>query len=260
MHERKLAVAALLLAMSTARADDAAVSYQLEGSVASTYVFRGIPQYTTRRDPSRQNTALVKVDHVGPGAITFAAWNAVALSGYDMQPGTAVEVDLSASYGITLGKVAVAAGYMAYIFPNHSTGAPMDGAHEVQVLASYDNPYVVPTVGAFVEVVRQQGAYVTLAGAHDFHHGAWTVSPAVCIGAATYRKYLGGDQAIGPHLNDITAGVAARVDLPGGMYLVGRFSYALRGTPVAEMPATTVGWGFDGRSSAVGSIGFGVAR
>ncbi len=257
MLSRSRSVAAVLLALSTpAAADD--VSYQLETSVASNYVYRGIVQYSTRKAPSSQNTAAITFDHVGDGALTLTAWNATALSDYDTQPGNSLEFDLSAAYTFHRGALGVTGGYMAYLYPNHAAGTPVDGAHEVSAVASYETPYITPMAGAYVEFVHQQGAYVMLAATHDFKYGAWTVSPLACIGAAAYRYYLGGTQSASPHINDVTAAATGKVDIANGVYATAKVSYSLRGTPSDLMPMT--GWGFDGRSSIYGVLAVGLTR
>jgi hypothetical protein len=248
-----------LLAFAPAAAHAGDLTYQLETSVASSYVSRGIVQYADRDVASSQNTASLRVDHVGPGALTLGTWSAVALSRYDNQPGTALELDLTASYAFNAGPIALTSGYAAYLFPSHEAGTPLDGGHEVFATASYDNPYVVPAVGVWIEPVRQQGAYVTLGGSHDFHYKMCTLSPAISLGAAAYRKYLGADQQATPHLNDVTAGLAGRVDLAGGTYAALRLSYALRTTP-SDIMGSDETWGMSGRSTMVAVVAVGVAR
>lgn len=256
---RSAALGCVVLASSAAQADD--VSYQLETSVASGYVVRGIIQYAHDDDASSQSAATLRVEHVGPGALTFGIWNAVALAGYGTQPGNAIELDVTAGYAFSAGPLAVTTGYAAYLFPRHAEHTPVDGAHEVFATAAYDNPYVVPSAGVWIEPVRQQGAYVTLGAAHDFHHHAWTFSPSVVAGAAAYRKYLGTTQVARPHLNDVTAGFASRVDFHRGVYAVARLSYAIRTTPGELMDsAMDTSMALGGRSTLVGLLAVGVAR
>ncbi len=252
-------VSGVVYAPTAAHAED--LSYQLETSIASGYVARGIVQYASGNDASSQNTAALRIDHVGPGAVSFTLWNAIALADHSAQPGTALEIDACAAYGFNAGPVALTAGYTAYLFPSHAEGAPIDGGHEIYGTAAYANPYVVPTVGLWIEPVRQQGVYVTVGGSHDFHHHRWTFSPAITVGAAAYRKYLGSDQVAAPHLNDVTAGFASRVDLAGGVYAAARVSYAIRATPDDLMgDAMDTSMGLGGRSTLVGLLAVGVAR
>jgi hypothetical protein len=242
---------------TTAYADD--IGYQFETSVASGYIARGIVQYASQRDASSQNTALVRLDHVGSGSLSFVLWNAVALSEYDAQPGTGLELDLSVAYAAAVGPLAVTAGYTAYLYPDHASGTPFDSAHELWGTASYDNAYVVPTVAMYAEVARQQGVYLSIAGGRDVRYHAWTFGPNLSLGGASYRKYLGADQPAGPHFNDVTGTLGARLDLGGGVYATAKLCYAFRGTPSELMP-DHMGWGFDGRSSLFAVLAVGVAR
>ena len=239
-----------------ASADD--VGYQLETSVASSYVVRGIPQYATRGVPSSQSSASVHVDHVGDGTVMFGVWNAVAMEDYDTQPGTALEVDVSVAYAVRAGALSLTTGYGANLFPSHMHDTPVDGAHELSAVVSYDTPYVVPAAAAYVEFVHQQGVYLQLGASRDLPHAAWTFSPALSVGGATYRKYAGGDRAATPHLNDVTAAVTVRRELDAGVYASAKLSYSLCGTPSDLMPMES--WGFDGRSTMYGVVAVGVAR
>lgn len=245
-----------VLVPTTALADD--VNYQLETSMTSSYVFRGIVQYTGHDVPSSQNTATVAIDNVGGGTLSFVAFNATAMSHYNDQPGNELELDLSTAYTIHRGDTAITAGYTAYLFPSHTSDTPLDAAHEVSLVVAHDLPYVTPFAGAYVEFVRQQGAYVTVGVSHDYKAGRWTLSPIVSVGAAAYRKYLGTEQSASPHLNDVTASVAAKIDLVDGIYALARMSYAARLTPSDLVPM--MNWGLDGRQSVFGALSLGIAR
>lgn len=245
---------------SAARGDaDTDITYQLETSIASSYVSRGIPQYSSRTVPSSQSTAALRIDEVHGGALSLGVWSAVAIDSYREQPGTAVELDLSVAYEHQRGPMTLTAGYAACLFPEHDEGSPLDGAHEVSAVVSLATPYVVPTASAYLELARQQGVYLSLGASRDLRHDDWTFSPAVSLGGATYRKYGGGEQSAAPHLNDVTAAVSARRELTGGLYASAKLSYSLFGTPT-ELLAMESAPGFNGRSSVFGVLAFGVSR
>ncbi|HET9622101.1 MAG TPA: TorF family putative porin [Kofleriaceae bacterium] len=253
------AALAIVLSPLTSFADD--LSYQFETSVASSYVYRGIVQYAERDVPSSQSTAAVTLDHVAGGTVSIVAWNATAMSDYGRQPGNALEFDLSAGYTRRVGDTAITAGYMAYLFPDHMAGTPIDAAHELSLVVAHDTPYVTPFAGVYGEFVRQQGAYLTAGAGHDFKLGAFTVTPTASVGAAAYRKYLGSEQSASPHLNDVTAACAGKLDLGHGMYALARLSYAVRLTPSDLVPDMDWGMqGMQGRQSLFGAISLGVAR
>ena len=69
-------------------------------TIASTYVFRGIPQYANASVPSSQSTVGVGVEDLGPGTLTLSLWNATALTGFRKHGGTQLELDVTASYQV----------------------------------------------------------------------------------------------------------------------------------------------------------------
>lgn len=256
--KRSLAAGGILLGLAArTRADT--VGYQLEASVASNYVYRGIVQYSSRSAPSSQNTVAIVVDGVASGTVTVTAWNATALADYGDQPGNALEFDLSAAYATHRGAFGITAGYMAYLYPSHMAGTPVDGAHELFGVVTRDHPWITPMVGAYFEFARQQGVYLAIGGSHDIKAGALTISPSVSVGGASYRKYLGGDQRAAPHINDVTVAAAGKYEFARGVYATLKVSYALRGTP-SDLAPMMDSWGFTGRSSLFGVLAVGVAR
>lgn len=258
----RVAVLAVVLGIPcSVLADDTAreITYQLETSIASSYISRGIPQYTSRSSPSSQSSAALQIDHVHGGALSFGVWNAVAMDDFGDQPGTAVQLDLSLAYAYQTGALKLTTGYLTSLFPEHADDCAFDGVHEVSAIVAYETPYLVPSAAAYVEVVHQQGVYLTVGATRDLRHSDWTFSPAVSLGGATYRKYAGGERSAAPHFNDVTAAVSARRDLRGGLYASAKLSYSLFGTP-ADLLAMEADTGLTDRSSLLGVVAFGVAR
>ncbi len=231
------------------------VGYQVETAVASTYVFRGIPQYLSLSDPSSQTTALIHLDHVGPGSIIASVWNATALRNFSSQPGNAIEFDLSAAYSVRLAhRVDLTVGYTAFLYPKQTAGAPVDGVHEVGISAAYPNGFITPSIGVYAEVVRQLGAYVVLGGTHDFVRRWLTITPQADLGVAAYQQYLGTNHAAPLHLNDVTVALNAKASLPRSFYISLKASYSYRGTPAELMQPGTE------RNSAYAMLAVGAAR
>jgi hypothetical protein len=258
-----LSIACVATLATAAHAEDVTYQYQLETSVASSYVYRGIVQYATHGVPSSQNTAALTVDHLGSGTLgggtlTLLAWNATAMSSYADQPGNALELDVSAAYTVHHGDTAITAGYTAFLFPDHMAGTPIDGAHELSLVVAHETAHITPFAGVYGEFVRQQGAYVTAGATHDYKWGPFTLSPIASIGAAGYRKYLGSDVSASPHLNDVTAACAGKLELGQGVYALAKLSYSVRLTPSDLVPR--MDWGLDGRQSVFGVLAVGVAR
>lgn len=220
------------------------VHYSAETSLASTYVFRGVPQYLSKTDPSSQTSLSLTLDSVGPGAISVGLWNATALDDFGSHGGTQLEFDVTAGYSMPLSeKLTGSLGYIGYFYPE---GDPVDGAHEIAAVFSYATDIVTPSVGVFAEFVRLDGAYVSLAASRDFAlPGAITVTPGASLGLSRYSGIDAG-------LNDIDVMVAARRDLPGGLYLGSAAHYAYSGLD---------GMGDTGNRSTVwGSLYMGYAR
>lgn len=242
---------------AAAAADD--LGYQVETSVASTYVSRGIVQYRSRGTASSQSTVSAHHDDVFGGSIAASFWSAFALGQFDTQPGTAVQLDTSIAYIRTLDDVKLTTGFLWSLFPQHMDGAPIDGTYEVFVGAQLEGHAVSPFVAANIEIVRQQGVYTAFGVTRDVVLDRFTMTPTASIGFAAYRKYLGTDMTAGLHANDVTTALNVRYDLPSHAYVSGRVSFAAQLTPARYAPAVG-GWGLDERSSLVGVFAVGVAR
>jgi hypothetical protein len=250
--------AVVLLALPAgAFAED--VGYQIETSVASTYVARGVVQYQSRDTASSQSTGAIRIDDVADGSVIATLWSAVALDDFDGQPGTAVQVDASLAYTRTFDDVELIGGYLLSMYPKAADGTPIDGVHELFGGCKFANPTVSPFATANIEFVRQQGAYLAVGATRDFRAGGLTVSPMASVGFAAYRKYLGMDTAASPHANDVTTTIGVRYDLPSHLYIAGKVSYAAQLTPNEYAPAMDT-WDFDGRSTLLGALAVGVAR
>lgn len=191
-----IAVALVVGSVATgeARADE--ISSTFETSVSSTYVFRGIPQYNDRTDPSSQTSISAALAGWGPGELSFGVWNATALGGYGGQPDTRLEFDVFAAYSMQLSeRIAISAGYTAYLYPGAD---PVDAAHEVAIGAELSGP-VTAFAQVHAEFVRMKGAYFTAGAYREFALAdAVSLTPQASVGAASY------DEA-GSSLNDITA-------------------------------------------------------
>lgn len=112
----------------------------------------------------------------------------------------------------------------------------------------------MPTLLVAAEVVRLQGAYVALTILHDFVARPLTLSPSLGLGLAAYRSYPGADESAPPHVNNVTGTLAARIDLTSRIYLTGRVSASLRGTPEVSL------WRDPSRKTGFVSVAVGYAR
>ena len=191
-----------------------------ETSVATTYVFRGVPQYLEKTDPSSQTSLGVTLADLGPGALSVGLWNATVLSDYDAQPATKLELDVTAGYTVPVTeKVSASLGYICYYYPEAD---PVDGAHEIAATVTWANPIATPTLGVFAEVVRLDGVYASLGLARDIVIDAFTISPGAAVAVSKY-------DAVDFGLNDVGARLAGKWTAPSGLYAGAAANYAYNG-------------------------------
>ncbi|MFO0612204.1 MAG: hypothetical protein U0414_06440 [Polyangiaceae bacterium] len=224
------------------------VGYQLEWGIASTYVNRGILQYRSLSDPSSQALAVLALHHVGPGDLTFSATNFTSVAHFDTQPGTALELDLAAAYGGSLGDLFnLQAGYSVALYPL----APehVDGAHELFGSIALAEGFITPSIAVYGEFVRLRGAYATASLSKTIEVAPFTFTPALSAGVAGYAESPA-------HLNDITLSVSAAWHITAPLYLTlrGAYSYAAAPEPLAPDPD---GDGVSNRDAPVVFLGVG---
>lgn len=204
--------------------------YQVETGIATTSVSRGRPVYLGRYEASSQSTAAITLDRLGPGSLTLSAWNATALSRFGEQPGTAIQVDLSATYTLKLGKsVEAGVGYLVSLFPRKGADQPLDGLHEISASLTWDNALITPKLTVVGEVLRLKGVYASLSGAHVFELGPLSLTPLVSLGVAGYEETP-------LQLNDATLTMAARWVVNGPVYLELRGAFTYLCGPSSAMP------------------------
>jgi len=202
------------------------VGAQVETLLATTYVFRGVPQYSGRSVASSQSTASLLIKHAGPGDLALTAWNATALAPAAQQPTTSLEIDLTAAYSVTVAPALTAsAGYIAYLYPR---ATPRDGAHEVFGQLVFDGA-LSPGVAVFAEVVRLKGAYATAFVGKKIETGPLTFLPQLSVGLVGY-------EGIRTHVNDVTASLSAQYAIRGAFYVALRVGYSYLPKPADRMP------------------------
>lgn len=208
------------------------VGYQLEASIASTYVFRGILQYGRLADPSSQNTATLRFDRLGPGALSLSAWNATSLANFRENATASLEFDLGATYAVDLGAgVNVSLGYTTFLYPEHIQALPYGAAHEISVGVTWANEWVSPSLVIAAEVARMRGVYASLGAGRDFPLGPLVLSPALSVGIAGYNDYLLSGRSADLHVNDVSASVSLKLPFAEVMYAAVRMNGAVRTTP-----------------------------
>ena len=210
------------------------VGYQLEASIASTYVFRGILQYGRLADPSSQNTATLRFDRLGPGALSLSVWNATSLANFRENATASLEFDLGASYALDLGAgFSASLGYTSFLYPEHAQAVPYDAAHEISVSLAWANDWVTPSLLIAAEAARMRGVYASLGASRDFPLGPLVLSPAVSVGVAGYNDYLLSGRSADLHVNDVSASVSLKLPFADVMYAALRMNGAVRATPAS---------------------------
>lgn len=218
------------------------IHYTVETGVATTYVFRGVPQYLEKTDPSSMTTLSLTLDKLGPGALTVGAWIAAAITDRDAQPLTKTEIDVTATYTFPIGSMLTgAAGYILYLYPDADSDLDqkVDGAHEFWASLTVNNLPVTPSLGIYVEPIRLDGVYIQAAVTRSFPVGPVVISPWLCLALS---KYDALDVDFG--LNDITATLPVRWSHESGFYAQASVSYAFNGLDDDEVdpsPSTVYG-------------------
>ena len=224
---------------------------QAETGVASTYVFRGRPQYASRSDASSQSTLAATAKRVGPGDFTFTAWNASALAETNAQPGTAVELDLTGAYTVNAGDhFSATGGYIAYVYPRHLASQTVDGAHELFAGLSIPNDVVTPAAQVNVEFVRLMGAYATAGLSRTWSWDSLSLTPQASVGFAGYS-------GVATRMNDVSAMLTGQWTFYGPAYVNLRLAYSYLGGGAHDLPTTT-GDSFAGRSVPWGMLALGL--
>lgn len=228
---------ALCAATSASAQSGPSIGYTVETSIASTYLWRGVPQYSSTAIASSQNTVQLRVAGVGPGRLSVTLWNAVAMDAFDEQSGSAVEVDGTFGYALNLSeRVELTLGYAGYAYPlADRSGGPVMYANEFFAQVNIDTPIVTPSVALYAEPFRYGGLYATAGLTRDLAYGEFHFRPTVSVGFAEYDHYGGTGRATAMHLNDVTGSLEARWNLPAGAYMAVRGTGSYRGTPEAAL-------------------------
>lgn len=227
------------------------VGYQLEAGIASTYVNRGLLQYRSLGDPSSQSFASLSVRSVGPGDLVLSATNSTSLAHFDAQPGTALELDLSAAYGGAVGGLFnVQGGYTVALYPLSTLH--VDGTHELFGSIALAEGFITPSIAVYAEFVRVLGAYATATLSKAIDVPPFTFTPAISAALAGYSDSRA-------HLNDLTVSAAAVWRLAPPVYLTLRAAYSYAAAPRALAPDPD-GDGAADRDAPVVFLGVGAQR
>jgi hypothetical protein len=259
-----------LCAASTALAESppdapvatAGVHATVELGVATTFLARGVPQFANKNDFATQNAALIKVDNVGPGALTVGVFHEAALNNPErttMIGGISPQFDPIASYGFPIGRVQASAGYFLHYWPAWSAEQHRDGMHEIQMTAAMDGLVVRPAIEVDLEFVRLHGFYanasLSKAWTTSTSLGDVTISPSIVVGVHRYAKPFQGNFDMPLALREVTGGVGVTWKFGPPFYATLRGSYSYTGIKNWWMED-----GLAGRSTPQAIISLGVAN
>jgi hypothetical protein len=234
----------------------------VELGVATTFIARGVPQFAKKNDFATQNAALIRVDDVGPGALTVGVFHQAALNNPErttMIGGISPQFDPIASYGFPLGRVQASVGYFLHYWPAWSAEQHRDGMHELQLTAAIDDLPVRPAIEVDLEFVRLHGFYANASVSKSWttstSMGEITVSPSVVVGVHRYTKPFQGNFDLPLALREVTGGVGVTWKFGPPFYASFRASYSYTGIKNWWMEE-----GIAGRSTPQAVLALGVAN
>ena len=172
------------------------LSVGVEVAVATTYVYRGEPQYTTSSVPSLQPSLWLELPGIGPGALQLELWSAFAMADWDRNDaeGMASEIDLGLFYQAELLSdwLQLRVGFVYYVYP-HADDA--DGEKELMVELGLGNLPIVPRLELWTEVHPTPGVYIEPGITWEQQFGDFSFGTDLALGASAYH----GDEATLDH-------------------------------------------------------------
>ncbi len=227
----------------------------VEIGIGSTFVARGVPQYSDRTALATLNRAVITLDGLGPGSLTIGCSHQAALTHTAMQSGTggkSPQFDPMVSYGMRLGRVEASAGYVVHVWPAWADHP--DGMHEIQLKAAVEGLVVRPAIEVDAEFVRMHGVYANASVTKTFTSGAVAVTPGLVVGVHGYDKPFGGTFDVPFALREVTANVHAKWKISPPFYLAVRAGYSYTGIQNWWMEPSVIG-----RSTPSLTLAFGAA-
>jgi hypothetical protein len=198
----------------TADSEVEAIIFGASLTVASTYVFRGAPQYPSITTPSLQPAAWLDFSELMTGGLRFDVWSAFAMADRvrASREGAASEVDLSLSYehGLLDGWLVLGGGFYYYIYPGEEE---VDGEKELMFRIGLGNFPITPSVSVWFEVHPELGLHIEPSVTWEQEFGAFTVGMDLTLGASIGEGDSGVDHTtftarLGHEVGHLTMGVS----------------------------------------------------
>jgi hypothetical protein len=223
------------------------VHYDVEAAVGTTFVARGIPQYATRTDPASLNKVMLRLENLGPGALTVGTYSETALVHPSRQKGAQLEYDPIAFYGIKAGEhFRASAGYFMHVWPGAATPSTW---HEAFATVALDKLVVRPALAVYYEFIRANGAYATAGLSKTFTSGKLGLTLGAQAGVHGY-------DGVPFALREVTASVGGEWKFADPFYVSVRGAYSYTGARNYDPSRDS----FLGRSAPVAMLAFGASR
>jgi len=209
----------------------------IELALASTYMWRGEPQYSSSTIPSFQPRIWVDFPDLGPGTLTVDLWSAFAMARreYRENPDIASELDIGLIYDFALvrGWLELGVGFIYYLYPHSEE---IDGEKELMFRLGVGNLPVTISVTAWTEVHPGLGVYLEPMVGWEEEFGDFAFGMDISLGASIFR----GEHATVDHTT-LTATVTHST---GRLSLWLHLSYSLRlGPGLGDFLDRSMLWG-----------------
>jgi hypothetical protein len=223
----------------------AALGYQVELGLATTHMWQGAWQYTTKSTPATEDYAGVRLKLGRYGTVAAGVGATMALASPSRQPDGGMELLPTIAHGVHLAPFHVTTGFRVLLFPQADV---VDRKYEPFVEASIPNELVTPVFEVSPEVVRERGVYAFAGAEHRFARGRLAVTPHAHFGIQGYEE-----ESERLHPNEVLVTVPVKWTLDYGFYALLRPGYSVLVGPDHYYKDAS----FGGRSLAFAQFSFG---
>jgi hypothetical protein len=221
------------------------LGYQAELGVATTHIWQGAWQYTTKSTPATEDYAGLRLKFGRYGTVAAGVGATAALSSFSRQPDEGMELLPTIAHGIHLAPLHVTTGFRVLLFPRAEL---VDRKYEGFVEVSVPSAYVTPVFEVSPEVVRERGVYAFAGAEHKFTRGRLTVTPHAHFGIQGYEE-----ESERLHPNEVMVTVPAKWTIGEGFYAILKPGYSVLVGPDHDYKDRS----FAGRSLAFALFSFG---
>jgi hypothetical protein len=221
------------------------IGYQAELGVATTHIWQGAWQYTTKSTPATEDYAGLRFKLGRYGTVAAGVGATVALATPASQPDAGMELLPTLAHSIHLAPFHVTTGVRVLLFPRAEV---VDRKYEGLFEVSIPNPYVTPVFEVSPEVVRERGVYALAGAEHKFTLRRLALTPHAHFGVQGYAE-----ESERLHANEVMVTVPAKVTIGDGLYALLKPGYSVLVGPDHYYKDPS----FAGRSVAFALLSFG---